>query len=190
MVNNTLNSVQRTVKNWWISLVVGILSIVLGILFLLKPLDAWITLIILFIVSFFIIGISQLVFSISNRKILRGWGWTLAGGILSILVGCLLLNIPTVTPTIMIYFVGFWIMFQSIWAIGVSVELQRWGVKGWGWLLALAILGLLFSFMFIFTSPFTATGFIVIMAAASFIAYGVFSIYLSVQLKSIKNQID
>lgn len=190
MKNDLLDTARAAVKNWWMSLIIGILSIVLGILFIAKPIDGFITLAIVFVVSFFVAGLFEIIFAISNRQVLNGWGWTLVSGIIDILLGILLIQIPESTPYIMVYFVGFWIMFQSIWGIGMSCDLQRVGVSGWRWLLALAILGLLFSFIFIASPIYYTSGFILALAAVAFIMYGIFRIYLSIKLKSFKNKVN
>ncbi len=147
------------------------------------------TLSILFIAGFLASGTLEIIFAISNRKTLAGWGWTLVSGIIDLALGALLLAVPAITPIILVYLVGFWIMFRSIWAIGSSVELQRSGVSGWGWLLALAILGLITSFIFMFI-PIAGGAMIVAFAAIAFISYGIFRIYLAFKLRSIKNFIE
>lgn len=190
MKNDLLHTARVAVKNWWISLLVGVLSIVLGVLFIAYPVDGFATLSIMFVISFFVAGLLEIIFSISNRHSIDGWGWTLASGIIDILFGVLLLYIPLSTPFIMIYFVGFWIMFQSVWGIGVSCDLQRAGVPDWGWLLALAILGLIFSFVFLMSPIYYTSGFVLALAAVGFIVYGIFRIYLSSKLKSFKNKVS
>ncbi len=187
MKNDLMDAARSAVKNWWVSLIIGILSLGLGIIFLAKPLDALITLSILFVAGFLVTGLFEIIFAVSNKDSLNGWGWTLASGIIDLLLGILLFSTPGITPMIMAYFVGFWIMFQSIWAIGMSCELQKIGVKDWGWLLALAILGIIFSFVFIM-SPAFAAEFIVSLAVIAFILYGIFRIYLAFKFKSIKDR--
>lgn len=189
MKNDLIQTARSAVKNWWVSLVIGILSFGLGIIFIVKPIDALITLSIFFVAGFLAAGLCEIIFALTNKDSLNGWGWTLTSGIIDTLLGILLLFIPAETPIIMIYFVGFWIMFQSIWAIGMSCDLQKMQVSGWGWLLALAILGIIFSFIFIM-SPVFASGFIVAMAAVAFIMYGIFRVYLSFKFKSLKDKFE
>lgn len=189
MENDLINTARQAMRYWWLSLLIGLLSLGLGIWCIFQPVDALLVLTLLFVTSFFVAGILEIVFAISNKDVLNGWGWTLANGIIDLILGGLLLAIPASTPFIMIYFVGFWIMFQSIWGIGMSCDLQRMKVNGWGWFLTLAILGLIFSFIFIM-SPGFGGEFIVAFASVAFIFYGVFRIYLGVKLKSFKNRID
>lgn len=187
--NSLSDMVNGTVKYWWISILTGILAIVLGILFILHPGNALMTVAMLFAIGFFVNGIFEIAFSIANRDSIKGWGWNLAGGIIDVMLGTLLLTLPGMTVAILIYFVGFWILFRSIWGIGASIDLQTYGVKGWGWLLFLAILGVLFSFAFIM-SPAFGGAYIVAFAAIGFIFYGVFKIMMGCKMKSFKNKLD
>lgn len=186
-----VEGVRNTVKYWWISLIIGFLAILLGIWSLVTPVSALAALTIVFIVAFFISGIIEIAFAVSNRHIMKGWGWTLTGGIVDILLGVMLMCLPAPMVTVaLIYFIGFWIMLRSIWAIGASAELNTLGVRGWGWLLALAILSLIFSIIFIFSSPIFGGVFVVAFFATAMLIYGVFRIYLAFQLKSIKSDIN
>ncbi len=183
--------IRDTVKNWWVSLIVGIIAIILGVWCMFVPVATIAALTIVFIVAFFISGIAEIAFAVQNRKTMHGWGWTLTGGIVDLLMGCMLLALPAPAVTaVLIYFVGFWIMFRSIWAIGAASDLQKYGVRGWGWMLAIAILALLFSIIFIFSTPLFGGAFIVTFFCVALLVYGIFRIYMGVLLKSVKNEID
>lgn len=189
MENQFLDSVKNAVKYWWSSLLLGILAIILGIWAVATPDVTLVTLSYLFVWAFFIGGILEIVFAVSNKNMLSGWGWTLSSGIIDILFAILLMAMPLpVITTIFIYVIGFWIMFRSIWTIGESVELQKLGVPGWGWMLALGILSVLFSILFIM-SPIFSGAFIVVLVSIALIIYGIFRIYLSFKLKSIHKYI-
>ena len=148
MKNHILSDIfRRSVKYWWISVLTGLLAIALGILFISTPQSALLSLAMLFAIGFLANGIFELAFTLSNKKSISGWGWNLVGAIIDILLGLLLISVPGITVFVLIYFVGFWLLFRSIWGLGASLELQTLGIKGWGWLLAFAILGVLFSFL-------------------------------------------
>jgi uncharacterized membrane protein HdeD (DUF308 family) len=188
MRDDFFNLKQKT-KYWWASLLIGILAIAIGIWCLLTPDVTLVALTMLFIVAFFITGIIDIVYAITNRNILLGWGWNLAGGIIDIILGILLVMLPLpLITTFLVYFVGFWILFRSVWTIGTSIDLQKMGVKGWGWLLALAIIGILFSILFIL-SPIFSGAFIVAFISIAFMVYGIFRIYYSFKLKSVNNKL-
>lgn len=189
MKNNYLNSVKNRVKYWWISLLVGALAIILGIWCFAAPATTLALLSAFFIAGFFISGIFDIAFALTNRNCLKGWGWTLASGIISVILSIVLLLTPLDTILVLIFFAGFWIMFQSIWGIGVSVSMQQSGVKGWGWILALAILGFILSIILV-TNPLFASAFMVAIFAITLISYGILRIIYSIRLKSVYNEIE
>lgn len=189
MKNELLKTVKGAVKNWWISLLIGILAIILGIWCITTPWATIITLSIVFATIFIVSGIGEIAYAISNKDNLNGWGWSLASGIIDLLFGIIVASLPPLSIAIvMSYFVGFWVMYRSITAIAQSVELQKLGINGWGWLLAFAILGVLASFIFIISPAFT-TAFIVAFVSIGFFFYGIFRIMLAFKLKSIKKNI-
>ena len=179
-------TVQGTVRNWWMSLIIGVLSLLFGVIFILQSVDGLCTLTYLFTLGFTVAGIFEIVFAFSNNNFIIGWGWGLAGGILDILLGVMLLFTQDATPSMMVYIVGFWVMYKSICGIGISCDLKRLLVDGWNRLLILSILCLLLSFIFI-VSPMLTSEFIIVIAAIAFILYGIFRIYLSIKFKSLKN---
>lgn len=185
-MENLVKDIRRSVRYWWESLVVGLLAIILGIWSLVTPVSALAVFTVFFIVAFFASGIFDIAFAISNRRIMRGWGWVLTGGIIDIMLGLMLLRLPTPVVTIaLVYFVGFWILLRSIWAIGSAAEFSTLGVAGWGWLLALAILSLIFAIIFIFSSPIFGGTVVVAFFAVAMIIYGVFRVDLAFQLRKV-----
>jgi len=82
----------------------------------------------------------DIIFAVSNRDYLYGWGWTLAAGILELLLGIMLFTLPTASITvILVYFVGFG-FFSVPYGALVNPPAPDAGSKGWGWALALGIL--------------------------------------------------
>jgi len=177
-------------KYWWLSLVVGIVAIIMGIWMLTTPDATLAALTIFFISAFFIGGIIDIVFAIINRKNMNGWGWPLAGGIIDIILGILLAMLPfPIVTTMLVYLVGFWILFRSVLTIGIACELQQNKVKDWGWLLALAILGIIFSFIYML-SPILNGIFVVMFVSIAFMTYGIFRIVYAFRLRSINKMIN
>lgn len=187
MENSLFNSIQKAIRYWWISIVVGIISVVLGVWCLFQPVITLVTLSMLFVAGFIIGGIFEIIFAVANKEGMRGWGWTLASGIISVLFGLLLLSKPISTLAVMLFFVGFWLMFQSLWSIGTSVDLQMMKVKGWGWLLTFGVLGLIFSFILILNPTFAA-GFVVYLMSLTLFCYGLLRIYFGVKLRSLNKR--
>jgi len=189
MRNDLFFSVKQAVKYWWVSPIIGIIAIILGMWCIANPGATLAVLGALFIAGFLISGIFEIIFAFSNKDTLKGWGWTLASGIIDVLFGFILLAIPVGTIAVLLFFVGFWVMFQSIWGIGSSIELQRNGIRGWGWILALGILGLILSFILI-VNPVFAAEFIIYLLAVTLLFYGIMRIYYGFRLKSLHKELD
>jgi len=189
MATTISSSTRAAVKNWWISLLLGILYLFAGVWVFQTPLESYVSLSILFSVFIFVSGISQIVFSISNRRNTQNWGWYLAGGILDLIIGMLLITHPLMTMSILPFYVGFWLLFQGFLAIGLSFQFKAIGVSSWGWMLFFGILTLIFSFLLLANPVFAGLS-IVYMTAIAFITTGVSRIFLAFDLKKTKNLLE
>ena len=184
MENLFLKSIKEVIKHWYIPLLVGIFFVIVSIVAFTSPESSLLTLSILFALSFLLGGISEVLFSITNKSQLENWGWSLAFGLITAIVGFLLLIQPIVSLAIMAFYIGFVILFRSVGAISFAIDIKRYGSKNWGGLLILGVLGTLFSFILIWNPVFAGLS-IVILIALSFLLTGMFSIFLALQLRKL-----
>jgi len=185
MFNETIKSIKDTIKHWYLPLILGIIFIAIGIWAIMTPVETYISLAILFSVAFFVTGILAIVFSISHRKQLDGWGWSLASGILSFIIGVLLIIYPQVSVLTLSLFVGFVVLFHSTMAVAWSIELKKYKVSNWGWLLFAGIIGVILSFILLW-NPFIAGLTVAVFTGIALITVGIFHIHLSIELKKLK----
>jgi len=185
-MTNFLKTVRNSIKYWYLPLIVGLLFIALGIYVFMSPLESYVTLSLVFSISFVISGLMEIYFSISNRDEIDNWGWNLVFGMLTLAVGVLLLMHPGISLTILPFYIGFLLMFRSIMAMGYALDLKNYGVLDWGNLMIMAILGLIFSFILVW-NPLFAGMTVVVWTALALIAVGIYNIYASIKLKKLKN---
>lgn len=180
---NVINVDMKSFRYWWISLIVGILSIIAGICCFTTPTSSLAALTELFMAILIIGGIFNIVSAATNRRWNYFWGWDLARGIIELLLGIWLvvLPLPLVTTTL-VYIFGFWMLFHSIIGICESCGFAATPIKGWGWMLACNILGLLCSFLFLM-SPIYGGVFVLVYVGISFIAYGIFRTVLAFRMR-------
>lgn len=184
MTTQFFKTVNEAIKYWYIPLIVGLLFISVGIWVLSTPIQSYLGLSLLFSLSFLMSGVIEIIFAISNRKKLDNWGWTLAIGILNVLVGILLFVTPSISITTLPYYVGFVVLFRSLSAISMSIELKNYGILEWGNLLAIGIVGTVLAFVLLWNPLFAGLS-LVVWTALAFITLGGIGIYLSVKLKKI-----
>lgn len=187
-MENLVKDVKSSVKYWWVSLLIGLFAIVLGVVAMVVPAATLVTLSMAFGWIMLLSGVLMAVFAVSNRKVMAGWGWYMASAVIDMVIGLFLVVSPEASIVFLLTFVGVAILFQSVWAIGGALDLQMLGSRRWGWLLALAILGVLFSFLLILRPDFAA-GFIVVLFGIALIVYGVFRISYAVDMKRFGNDI-
>ncbi|OXG08380.1 uncharacterized membrane protein HdeD (DUF308 family) [Flavobacterium araucananum] len=184
MENSLFKKVEKAIDYWYILLLVGLLFVGIGVWSFVTPLGAYLTLAFLFSISFLVSGIFEVIFALSNRKNIDNWGWTLASGIVGLIVGILLVINPLISITLLPMYVGFVILFRSVTAIGIAFNLKSYAVSDWKNLLALGILGTIFSLLLLWNPLFAGLS-LVYWTAFAFIAIGLFYIYFSFKLKRI-----
>ena len=180
---------KQAVKHWYLPFILGIVFMFLGIWVFRTPFGSFITLSVLFAVTFFITGVVELSFALANAKRLHNWGWSLASGIVDLLIGLLLISQPILTIVILPIYIGFAVMFRSIMTIGWSIELKKMGVSKWGTALLISIIGLLFSLIML-ESPVIADLTIVVYTGLAFIVLGFFYIDLALKLRRVSKALQ
>ncbi|MCL1942854.1 MAG: DUF308 domain-containing protein [Candidatus Azobacteroides sp.] len=166
-----------SIKNWWLLPLIGVLFIIGGIFMMVKPFASIAAMTMLFSVSFLVWGIFEIVFSFANTRN-QNWGWYLAGGILDLLIGVMLISSNLFEQMeILAFFIGFWLIFRGSALMGHTFEFKHSGNKNWGWLLFLAIITLLAAFA-VMAIPALALGTMLIWISISLIFLGVFYIVL------------
>src|ERR1700744_79573 len=178
---NLIAEIRHAVRYWWIFILLGCALILLGLGVMNHPVATFATLSVAFAIVFIVNGLLEITFAISNYRAVHGWGWHLAGGILDLMIGALLVVNPVITAGGPPHFVGFWLMFRSIAIIGRSFDLPLlWPEKGW--LMLLGVAGVIFSFMILW-NPDLGIFTLVVWTAFAFISIGLFYIFFGLHLK-------
>ena len=184
MGNTIYKTIEKAIKHWYLPLIVGVLLIVLGIWTFTTPLDSYIMLSIVFAVGFFLSGIFEMIFALSNKH--KSWRWSFALGLLSIIIGLLMILNPAISMATLPFYVGFMLLFHSILGICSAYEMRQYGIMDWGWLMLVAVLALIFSFIMLWNPLFAGVS-IVVWTGIAFIVTGFYMIYFSTQLIKLNN---
>ncbi len=189
MNNLFFKRIKQSVKHWYLHLIIGLIFIAVGIWVFASPVKSYTALTIVFSISFLVSGIMEIVFATSNRKVLENWGWTLALGIFTALVGVMLLSNLAISALTLALYVGFMLMIHSFWAIGSAFDLKDYGVKGWGVSLFIGIVGVLFA-MLLIVRPAISGMTLVVWTGLALIASGTFNLFLSNKMRKIHKNWD
>ena len=135
-------------------------------------------------VALILFGIVQLIVSGNVKQKVRGWGWWLAGGIIDILIGFILVGNLSFSEAVLPFFFAFIFMYKGIANLFSALNMVSTHRYWWLYLvngLLLLILGLLF-----FASPFTAAFSIIFLCAAAFIYWGFSLIFFGYSLRPVE----
>lgn len=181
-----LKSRENEIEYWWISLSIGLTSIVLGIICLIVPKITLVTLSYLFIGAFILSGIIKIIFVLSYKDRINDRGFTLVIGIMEILFAIILLILPhNVIITFLVYIIGFVMLFHAVRATIESIRLHQMKIEKTVFLIVIAIISLLFSVFFLLSPIIFKGAFIVILTTILFIIYGIVKISLAFSMRSI-----
>ncbi len=140
-MDTSVKSVAKAV--WWLVLLRGIFMVIFGIIALVSPGIALLTLVWLFGLYAILDGIAAIVIGVRTRGEPH-WVWTIVQGVVSVLAGVIALIWPGVTALALLFVVAFWAIVLGIGEIGGAFASRRSGSSAWGWTLAAGILNVVF----------------------------------------------
>ena len=187
MEKNLLEELQNGIKHWYIPLIIGILSIAVGVWTIMTPLESYLALSIVFAVLFFVNGIFSTYFALANKG--PQWGWSLAWGIVGIILGVLLMASPLLSAATLAIYVGFMLLFYSVMGLAVSVNIKRQLGVGGTDLLILSILGIILSFIMLWNPALGGLS-IVIWTAVAFLSVGLHAVVFAFRLRKVNKDLE
>ena len=164
-----------------LTIITGILLVTVGFFCLFSPGLTLLSIGWLLGLMLLLSGINIIADYFALRKALAFSGWNLLSGIITaVLGGLLLINQPLrlMTDIAAIYLLGIWMLAMGIVRFAAAIQLRKIPGSGWGWLLVLGILMALvgiYSFFHPMVSAFTLAwliGFYIIIAGVDLVTLG------------------
>jgi uncharacterized membrane protein HdeD (DUF308 family) len=128
---------------WWALVIRGLAAVAFGILAFVKPSISLLALVILWGAYALVDGVFATVLSIRGARIVRGWGWQLAGGIVSIGAGVVAFLWPGMTALVLLAVIAAWAVLTGTAEVVTAVRLRR-HLRGEWMLAASGILSIVF----------------------------------------------
>ena len=187
--SGVVDRASKSVKNWWVLLIAGILLIAAGIVVFCYPSVSIKVLSILFGVVILASGVAQLALAISTGNYFLTRGYVVAGGILNVFLGIILLANPEWTIMIMPILLGLWMLYESFMIMGAGSDMSMFRISGSGWTIALGVILLVLSIMTLIWYNSVGAAMVVVLTGIAFIIDGTFAIYASICLKDVNKSI-
>ena len=141
---------RTTSRVLWV--IAGVLLVMAGIVCLRNPGAALTSMTMILGVAMLFSGIVDIVIFATAHNYMAGSGWFLLDGILTVLLSLFVLGNGWFTALTLPFIFGMWLIFSGITKFVNSFDLQRLGVRGWGWFTAIGVL-LACAGFFSFLSP-------------------------------------
>lgn len=171
-----INSLDRSLRYWWVVLIRGILFILLGIYMLREPISGYAALGFLFGLFILLAGIAELLRVVGDHSS-SGRAWHLFLGIIDLVLGIVFVTHIIASADVLRVIVGIYFLFRGISLLSYS----HFRGRSWPLILggaATAIFGL----FIIFNAVFGAIT-IIVFTAIAFIIMGVFNVWLGLHMR-------
>ncbi|MCP4884977.1 MAG: hypothetical protein GY908_14450 [Flavobacteriales bacterium] len=188
-MSNLISKVSGTIKNWWVFLILGVLLLISAYWMFSTPIESFVGLASLFSALIFVSGLFSVFFALTNKDDIDNFGLYLAGGLLDVLIGFILLKYPGLTLVLFSMFIGFWLLFRGFNMISVSFKIKKIGDSNWGWILFFGIMVVIFAMMSII-NPLIGASYLVFTLAFTLVLFGVANIVLALKLRKLKTNVE
>jgi uncharacterized membrane protein HdeD (DUF308 family) len=185
-MSNAISAITGTIKNWWVFLIIGILLLIGSYFMFSTPVESFVGLAGLFSALILVSGLFRIFFALTNKDDIENFGLYLAGGVLDVIVGFLLLKYPGITIVLFSLFIGFWLLFRGFNVISISFQVKKMEDSNWFWILLFGILVVIFAFMAII-NPLIGASYLVITLALAIMFAGIANIFLALRLRKVKS---
>ena len=188
-MSNAISAITGTIKNWWVFLIIGILLLIGSYYMFSTPVESFVGLAGLFSALILVSGLFRIFFALTNKDDIENFGLYLAGGVLDVIVGFLLLKYPGITIVLFSLFIGFWLLFRGFNVISISFQVKKLEDSNWFWILLFGILVVIFAFMAII-NPLIGASYLVITLALAIMFAGIANIFLALRLRKVKSKVQ
>jgi uncharacterized membrane protein HdeD (DUF308 family) len=175
-------------KSWWVLVLRGVLAILLGVLALANPGITAATLVLWIAIFLTVDGALALVTTIARWKEREDKWLHVAEGVLSIVLGFLILRAPDLTLFLVVLYVAVWSIMSGVARLAMAIQLRK-EIEGEFWLGLSGVLSIAFGILVI-AQPGIGLATIMWMLGLFLILAGVVLIALGLKVRKLAGKID
>jgi uncharacterized membrane protein HdeD (DUF308 family) len=181
---NTTSKTKLSSTNWWIAVLKGAILIIFGIWLLKSPSESLEKLSVIFGILILIGGLLEVWLAFNNKQNHTKWEWSLASGIIDILLGAFLIANPAFILLLITYFISFWLFIRGIIEIRYALIIKKANNPNYNISLIFGIILVVLALVFVI-HPQVLGITIVFWTALAFISLGIFRIVLAFKFRSV-----
>lgn len=171
---------NRIGKAWWLVLLLGVISVLVGILVLIRPFTAVNVAAIIFGIWLLVSGVFQLAQAFNSKLETVTRVLNAITGVIGIVLGIICLESVQNRISLLILFIGIWWIMHGI----VQIVGGASGQAGGGWAVFSGVLGLIAGIV-VLIWPINSLAVLTLVAGVWLIVLGIFEIIASFRVKSL-----
>ena len=171
-------------KNWWVLTMNGILAVLFGGLALFATEAMLLSISMYFGLLVLVGGVILLLGAFDQNRKKKNYTLILTEGIISIILGILIMIYPGQTLKLFLIFIGVWALLLGIFKIYIAIAMRKI-IKFWYIMIIGGLLLLGIGFLLLLNPAYVA-GFVLQVVGAIFIILGIILIYYSFAMKNLK----
>lgn len=180
--------VEHMVTNWWLALIVGILSLVVGFVVLINPVESYFTFALWLGVAIFISGIVGLVLSLSSRNRVVRSVWAILAAVIDIFIGILLMFNIMLSAEVMPLLLGIWLLYRGFTLLIGGLDLQRYNIRDAGWIIFGSVAMIVVALIILWLPETLGVEAVVLFIAIAFLVYGASMVSFAFRLADLHNR--
>ena len=181
---------KRAIRHWWLLLLVGVLLLAVGVAIFFYPQQSYLGLAVLFGWLIFFSGVFETALAATSRHFITGRGWMLAGGVIEIILGLILISNVAISEVALPIVLGFWLLMRSFSTIGLGGDMTTLGIHGAGWTIFTGILLLLCSLWILLQPLVFGSTAVLVWVGVSLLFAGAGACSMAFQLRHAHHVLD
>lgn len=179
---------EYLIRRWWLVLLTGLLSTVIGVIVLLNPTTSYFTFSLWLGIAVFVSGVFMLALSLSSRNYFVRRGWVIVGSIADIIIGVILMFDIAMSEAVLPILFGAWILYRGSMMLAQGIDLKGYNVRDAGWVIFGAVLMIAISIAVLWRPMSLGVEAVVLFIGIAFIVFGLSEISLSYRLYDVHRQ--
>lgn len=176
---------EQLIKHWWLSLIIGLAMLAMGLVVLVNPSASYLTFALWLGVLVALSGVVGIVQGVSSKNYFVRRGWLIVASIADIIIGILLMFNIALSAALLPVLLGIWLLYRGMTLIMQGADLRNYRVRDAGWVIFGGALIVAISLAVLFFPLSVGVEAVVLAVSIGFIVYGFTTISLSFRLYDV-----
>lgn len=176
---------EQLIKHWWLSLIIGLAMLAMGLVVLVNPSASYMTFALWLGVLVALSGVVGIVQGMSSKNYFVRRGWLIVASIADIIIGILLMFNIALSAALLPVLLGVWLLYRGMTLIMQGADLRNYRVRDAGWVIFGGALIVAISLAVLFFPLSVGVEAVVLAVSIGFIVYGFTTISLSFRLYDV-----